>query len=300
MWMILMAAQLACQAPEQRLSRPNAIAIAGDRFYVSDFHHQRIVTFHEDGTVLQTFGRRGLGRNQLWQVWGLLSDSETGELFVLNERPTSSTDEDSILEIKTFEEGRETAVVQLTMPDKEVLWSEGISRDQDGNWLLAGVSTDSVHHFSPSGQHKKAMLEPSSGVAFESPSGLHQEDNTLWVIEQFAHRIRRINAEGEQTLVFGTEGSAPGQVRFPRALDLCPGSWMVVADFGNLRVQRYDLDGGYLDGFEPAPANELVPVQLMDVGVSPSCEKLYLIDSKGDRILVTDPVGNLLNEISSW
>lgn len=296
----MMATQLACQAPEQRLSRPNAIAIAGERLYVSDFHHQRIVTFHEDGTVLQTFGRRGLGRNQLWQVWGLLSDPETGALFVLNERPTSSTDDRPVLEVKTFEEGRETAVVPLTIPDQNVPWSEGISRDQDGHWLLAGVSTGSVLRFLPDGQYEAAVLEPDGGAAFQSPSGLHQENNTLWVIEQFSHQIRRINADGEQTLAFGTEGSAPGQLRFPRALDLCPGSWMVVADFGNLRVQRYNLDGEYIDGFEPAPANELVPVQLMDVGVDPSCERLYLVDSKGDRILVTAPTGELLNEMSSW
>ena len=45
---------------------------------------------------------------------------------------------------------------------------------------------------------------------------------------------------------------------------------------------------------------EAVPKQLMDLAVSPDCERLYLVDSKGNRVLVTTVDGEVLLEISSW
>ena len=77
---------LACAA-ESSLSRPNAVALAGDLIYVSDFHHQRIVTFDDSGRFLSSMGHQGLSGDGLWEVWGMLADDR--DLHVLNLRPTS-------------------------------------------------------------------------------------------------------------------------------------------------------------------------------------------------------------------
>lgn len=297
----LLLMMVGCSAPERHLSRPNAVAISGDEIHVSDFHHQRIVTFNLDGSVLRTFGRQGLGRNQLWEVWGLLTDPDSGDLFVLNERPTSSTEETRVREIKTFRDGQEVSAVALSLADGTAPeWSEGISRDPAGRWTLSSVSQSTLVQFEADGSYRAALDAPEDGEPFKSPSALHQENSALWVIEQFEHRIRRLNTNSRQTLVFGEEGASPGQLRFPKALDLCPGGWVAVADLGNYRIQRYSLAGDYRDGFEPSPTSPDSPVQLVDVAVSPDCERLYLVDSKGDRVLVTDPEGAPLLELSSW
>lgn len=291
---------LACRAEPEGLSRPNAVALSGDRVFVSDFHHQRIVVFNAAGDVTQTFGQRGLGRGQLWEVWGLSADpnAETEDVYVLNQRPTSSTDETVIREVKRFRDGREIERVRLVNSDGAAPpWSEGLVHRPDGGWQVAAPTQDAVLHFSAEGAWVNTLHHPESGPALKNPSRLHRENDALWIIEQFEHRIRRVNRNGRQTLQFGEEGAAPGQLRFPRALDVCPGGWLVVADFGNYRIQRFDLAGGYRDGFEPAPAHPDAPVQLLDVAVKPGCERLYLVDSKGDRVLVTTPKGVVLQEL---
>ena len=52
--------------------------------------------------------------------------------------------------------------------------------------------------------------------------------------------------------------------------------------------------------FEPAPAGPKQPLQLLDVTVSPSCDRLYLVDSKGGRVLITTPEGKLIHTIAKW
>jgi len=296
-----LAALVGCSGAERSLSRPNAVALAGDQIYVSDFHHQRIVTFSTDGQQVSTFGRRGLGRNQLWEVWGLLSDPDSGDLFVLNERPTSSTDDARIREVKTFRGGREVDVVALRMEDGSAPeWSEGISRDPAGRWSVAALESNAIQQFGPDGAFLRAVTTPEDGTPLEHPSALHQENSALWVVEQFEHRIRRLNTNGRQTLVFGAEGSGVGELRFPKALDLCPGGWLVVADLGIHRVQRFNLAGEHRDGFTPAPVDSKSPVQLVDIAVGAGCEALYLVDSKGDRVVVTTPTGEVTQTLSSW
>lgn len=292
---------LGCTQTPQQLSRPNAIALSGDKLYVSDFHHQRIVVFGTDGEMLQTFGGQGLGRNQFWEIWGLLADPETGDIHVLNDRPTSSTEIARVREVKTFRDGREIASVPLVLENGSAPeWCEGISRDDNGNWVVAAVNSRALVRFAPNGSFQEQRMAPQNADAYLSPSAVHQEHGGLWVIEQFAHRIRHLDADHNQTLAFGTEGGADGEIRFPKALDVCTDEWMVVADFGNHRIQRFDLAGTFIDGFEPEPVTELAPVQLMDVAVDANCERLYLVDSKGDRVLVTDVHGNLIDELSMW
>ena len=91
----------------------------------------------------------------------------------------------------------------------------------------------------------------------------------------------------------------PGALSFPSAIAVCAGAWFAVADLGNHRVQRFDLDGRFLDAFAPDRAGADQPVQLLSLDVSPDCERLYLADSKGDRVLVTRPDGEVLRDIRS-
>jgi hypothetical protein len=38
----------------------------------------------------------------------------------------------------------------------------------------------------------------------------------------------------------------------------------------------------------------------MDLAVSPDCSRLYLVDSKGNRVLVTTPDGHVLQTLDRW
>jgi hypothetical protein len=103
----------------------------------------------------------------------------------------------------------------------------------------------------------------------------------------------------EHVLLLGEgEESSP---RFPSALGLCrAGGWFAVADFGHHRILRYSLQGELLAEWTPAPAGPDRPVQLMDLAVTPNCNLIWVVDSKGDRILASTPDGQLVYELSQW
>ncbi len=289
---------------ETSLSRPNAVALSGELIHVSDFHHQRIVTFDEDGHFVSTVGRRGLSGDGLWEVWGLLAEGE--DLHVLNQRPTSRRDDTSVLEVKTFRGGRVVSVTPLLLADGEAAgWSDGLVQTADG-WRLASLEDNAILAFGADGLERGRLTTPPGGQPLHAPSAVHGEADGLWVIEQFDNRIRHLSPDGDERLVFGAEGAEPGALRFPKALDVCDqgrpeqGGWLAVADLGNYRVQRFDLDGTFLDGFEPPAVSAAAPLQLMDLAISPDCQSMALVDSKGDRVLLARPGGTIYGELARW
>jgi len=284
---------------ETSLSRPNAAVLADGLIHVSDFHNQRIVTFDEDGRFVSTIGRKGLSGDGLWEVWGLLADG--ADLHVLNTRPISHDNDDSIVEVKTFRDGRLVSIKQL-IPEasSDLDWSDGFVKTAQG-WMVASLSDDALLAFSADGALSHQITTPGSGQALHAPTGIHGEEDGIWVIEQFDNRIRHLAVDGTQRLVFGIEGAEPGELRFPKALDVCTaGGWMAVADLGNYRLQRFDLAGAFLDGFEPPPRDDDSPVQLMDVELSADCTSMALVDSKGDRVLLAEPDGTIFNSLDRW
>ena len=289
---------LACAA-ESSLSRPNAVALAGDLIYVSDFHHQRIVTFDDSGRFLSSMGHQGLSGDGLWEVWGMLADDR--DLHVLNLRPTSRDDDTMLLEIKTFRDGSAVSVTPLVLADGSTAkWSDGLAQTDDG-WKLTSLEGNALLSFGVDGRVTDERTAPAGGAPLHAPSALHGEADGLWIIEQFDNRIRHLSHDGIERLSFGEEGAQPGSLRFPKALDVCDtGGWLAVADLGNYRVQRFDLSGTFIDGFEPPQLNPESPLPLMDVQISSDCSTMVLVDSKGDRVLLTEPNGTIFGELSRW
>lgn len=284
---------------ESSLSRPNAVALSEGLIHVSDFHNQRIVTFDEDGRFVSTVGQKGLSGDGLWGVWGLLADGDT--LHVLNLRPTSRKDDTSILEVKTFEGGRMTSVVPLLLEDGTAAdWTDGFAQTEAG-WQLTSLEENALLSFAADGRLTGRLTTPAGGQPLKTPYTVHGEADGLWVIEQFNNRIRHLSLDGSERMSFGEEGAQPGALRFPKALDVCDqGGWLAVADLGNYRVQRFDLSGRFLDGFEPPDSSRDKPLQLMDVALSADCSRMVLVDSKGDRVLVAEPDGTIFGELSQW
>jgi len=301
--LLLALVGVGCQESPTSLARPNLIRRAGDGvIHVSDFHHQRIVRFDPTGTFRSAFGERGLGEGQLWQVWGLLVESPD-RIQVINQRITAPGAQTTLWEVKTFEQEREQAVHPLYIPtvqSQDEVWLAGLTRGFDGGYLVLDQSVRVIHHFDASWRHRGQGTAPGGGEPFQAPTCIRRKGEDIWVVDQYAHQVLRLGRDGRLLAVIGEEGTGPGQLRFPFAVDVCPGRWVAVADMGNYRVQRFDLAGRYLDGFEPAGVDVHSPVQLLDVLVTPTCDRLYLVDSKGNRVLVTTPQGNVLQTLHGW
>jgi DNA-binding beta-propeller fold protein YncE len=293
---MLWLAWLACAPPElEVLSRPNAVAVGPDgAVYVSDFGHDRIVELRPDGTVVRSFGRRGLGSGELWRVYALAVDQD-GSLLVANRRPEDPTSSDgNTWEVKRFVEGRQTEVIPFQghfTSDSHTMHSLDV-RD-DGSLLVANPAGGELFLLDGQGRYLGAY-----GGALRSdaaPHALDVQGEVAWVVDQRSHRLALVGPDGERGVPL-TYGEA-GALSFPSAVAVCPGRWVAVADLGNHQVQRFGLDGSFLGSFAPERAGPDQPVQLLSMAVSPDCDRLYLADSKGDRLLVVTPEGEVLREV---
>jgi hypothetical protein len=172
---------------------------------------------------------------------------------------------------------------------------------EGGGWYVADSELDAIIRYDQAWRPVRVWSAPEPGPLgkeqpFRGLASLRRVGDGFWTAEQDLHQVRRLDAQFRQILAFGEEGEAPGQLRFPQDVAVCPDRWVAVADLGNYRVQRFDLEGRFLDGFEPAPAGPTQPVQLLELLLSQDCTRLYLVDSKGDRVLVTTPHGEVLAE----
>lgn len=288
---------LACTSLPDTLKRPNDLALGPDgEVYVSDFLHDRIAQFDADGRFVRTFGSEGTGRGQLFRIFGLAVDRD-GSLLVVNRRPEGGVDRDQVFEVKRFRDGKQVALYPISAQVGDDAWIQSVARGPDDTFLLANAFTGEVIQMSEE-WILRGRFGPVPALG-DSPSFVLEDGDSWWVLEQYNHRLSRFDAHGRPTRVLVID-AGHGPLRFPRALAVCHDEWFAVADMGNHRVQRYDMNGQWIGGFEPERAGPDAPVQLMDIALTDDCSRLYLVDSKGNRVLVTTPEGEVLQELSSW
>ena len=97
-------------------------------------------------------------------------------------------------------------------------------------------------------------------------------------------------------LVFGSAGYGEGQFAYPRALALDrQNQWIYVVDKAG-RVQRFDYEGKFLNGWTMPAIDRGKPVGLT---VSPQGE-LFVADTHENRVVVFTPQGKLLRSFGSY
>ncbi len=287
--MVLLMA-VACGDSTHALVQPGAIALGPDgQLAVADAVEGHVVLIDAAGRSVV----RGKGDGGYWEATALAWDSG-GSLVALARRYSADVG-DKTWDLVRFEGGGTVERWPLEEHEPGLLdWSMGLAIATDGTVYTSGLGGGAVVHFQADGRYLEHWSATVAGGPLASPSEVVAADGSLWVVEHFGHRVRQLDLGGRQLGAFGSEGSGEGQLRFPRALALCGGDWLAVADMGNFRVLRFDLAGRFLDGFEPAPVASDVPVQLVDLAISADCKRLYLADGRGGRVLVTTPQGDVL------
>ncbi|RMF71827.1 MAG: hypothetical protein D6744_17450, partial [Planctomycetota bacterium] len=113
--------------------------------------------------------------------------------------------------------------------------------------------------------------------------------NTIYVVERAAHRVRAFSSEGEERFQFGGLGHEAGRFDAPGKIAVAPDGDIVVADDGNCRVQVFDAQGrfkaafgehGFTDGAFRGP-----------LGVAVDAKRIFVADAATARILVFDREG---------
>jgi uncharacterized protein (TIGR03663 family) len=99
--------------------------------------------------------------------------------------------------------------------------------------------------------------------------------------------------------VFGSPGTAPGQLQSPRGIKIGPDGFVYVADAGNHRIQEFTADGqfvaawGRLSTLETETGTPQGFFEPWDVAVAPD-GSLYVADTWNHRIQRLDAEGNVL------
>jgi hypothetical protein len=286
LWWLL----ISCASNSDGLKRPNHMIVGPDHtLYVNDLHHHRLAHFTAEGRFIRQIGTAGVGIGHLWAPAAMAFDGN--ELLVVDRALRA---EGGTWVVKRFDNGKEvgsTSPVQATTR----LHYDSMVAHPDGGFVVADRNLPFLVRWSADWSEHK---EFGPQQAFYD---LAVGDDELWGVAQSDHQIYRMDVEGNLLQVIGRQGVGDGELDFPVSVTVCPQQgWAAVADLGNHRVVRFTLDGHFMDSFAPAPVSEDVPVQLMHIARAADCSELYLVDSKGNRVLRTTPEGKNLGSISRW
>ncbi len=126
--------------------------------------------------------------------------------------------------------------------------------DPDGNIWTVDAGSSVLLKFSPEGKKLQQIdvgeVAPADKCAFPTLCGTTDvtfgPNGRIFISDGYGNaRILEYTAAGARVKVWGTSGSAPGQFQIPHGI-ATDGKVLYVADRGNARIQRFDLDGRYL------------------------------------------------------
>jgi DNA-binding beta-propeller fold protein YncE len=126
--------------------------------------------------------------------------------------------------------------------------------DPDGNIWTVDAGSSVLLKFSPEGKKLQQIdvgeVAPADKCAFPTLCGTTDvafgPNGRMFISDGYGNaRILEYTAAGARVKVWGTSGTGPGQFQIPHGI-ATDGKVLYVADRGNSRIQRFNLDGGYL------------------------------------------------------
>ena len=126
--------------------------------------------------------------------------------------------------------------------------------DAGGNVWTVDAGSSVILKFTPQGKKLQEISvgEIATGDKCAFPTLCGTTDITfgpngrLFISDGYGNaRILEYSSDGKRVKVWGSAGTGPGQFQIPHGIAY-EGNTLYVADRGNSRVQRFDLDGHYL------------------------------------------------------
>ncbi|MCU1334712.1 MAG: hypothetical protein JWO19_293 [Bryobacterales bacterium] len=126
--------------------------------------------------------------------------------------------------------------------------------DADGNVWTVDAGSSVILKFTPEGKKLQEISVGEMAVgdkcAFPTLCGTTDitfgPNGRLFISDGYGNaRILEYTAGGKRVKMWGSAGTGPGQFQIPHGIAY-QGNTLYVADRGNSRVQRFDLDGRYL------------------------------------------------------
>jgi DNA-binding beta-propeller fold protein YncE len=296
----------------------------GDRLFVADSNHNRVVVTKLDGTFLYAIGTGARGRRDgafdaasFDGPQGLALDGET--LYVADTRNHLLRRVD--LKGRTVETAAGTGA---QLRDYSVRGGPALTTALNSPWDLAlagrtlyvamagphqiwklDLNSREVSVYAGTGREARAdgkrlgEFEDSSAAAFAQPSGLAVGDSTLYVSDAESNIIRAVAGEEVRTLVGGDlfefgdrDGEGDGvRLQHPLGLALVAGR-LFIADTYNHKLKVLDPRTRRVSTFagtgKPGQTDGARPEFYEPGGISNARGKLYVADTNNHAVRVVD------------
>lgn len=126
------------------------------------------------------------------------------------------------------------------------IWPTDVAFDVAGDVYVSEYGdNDRIQVFAPDGTFRRSFGAFGTGDGqFMRPQSLLIDGDLVYVTDACNNRIAVFRTDGTFVRNMGGVGSGPGEFRFPFGLDLDADGRLVVAEFGNNRVQLIDKETG--------------------------------------------------------
>jgi DNA-binding beta-propeller fold protein YncE len=177
---------------------------------------------------------------------------------------------------------------------------EAVAVDAEGNVYVADQLSYAVQKFSDAGVFETEWGSYGGGHGQFGPIGGLATDaaGNVYVVDSSRNRIQKFDPNGTFIAQWGHTGSEPGQFNFGSSQDYTKppgggiavaGNYVYVADSGNNRIQRFNLQGG--EGMQWG-TNGSGPGQFSyPRGVAANASEVLVADDDNHRIEKFDPGG---------
>lgn len=165
-----------------------------------------------------------------------------------------------------------------------------VAQDRRGHYFIGQYGqVDRIQEFDPEGTFLRSWGNQGSAAGeFSRPQALTiDQHGFLWVADACNHRIQVFDVgdskEPRLVDVWGVAGSAPGQLQYPYGIDFDIDGTLLIAEFGNHRVQRFSRTGEALEAIGKA-GSDAGQFQSPWALAIDSRRRLFVLDTMNHRV----------------
>jgi DNA-binding beta-propeller fold protein YncE len=152
----------------------------------------------------------------------------------------------------TFTATGATATVNTTPiapPVPGVNAPRGVHVAANGQIYISDYWNQRVEYMNPNGTGAQAFgfrgnVSQSGAINFAWDAAIQPVTGDIFVANRENNQIAAFSPTGAPLIIFGSNGSDPGQLSFPQGITFAPDGTLLVDDSGNNRIERFSLNAG--------------------------------------------------------
>jgi sugar lactone lactonase YvrE len=253
-----------------------ATALATDpsgNVWIADWQNSRLEEFNSTEELVRTVGSHGSGNGQFEGLDAVAVDG-TGHVWAA-ECATDRVD-------KFSPEGVfEHAYGSKGIGNGQFECPSGLAVDSKGDVYVADRYNHRIAELDSEGKYVRKL---SKSGATEGPFALtFDASGNLWASYAWDGQVAEFASEGESPIrVWGSKGTAAGQLEDAYGLKVGPGGNIWLAEWGNDRVQVFTPGGEYLYGFGGHGSGNGQFIHPEAIGISGA--NVYVLDTGNSRV----------------